>query len=450
METTFYLNINTIYFCFTNNKTKIRKSTRKKIDPKKWGVGFPLQKKETKELRDTLTYYKKNVDSYINEVVKQKKRYPTKYELSEYIKILTGNKVKSDLVTSLIYYYLDYCKKHFAKKTIQTKTIHLNHFRKHTKNLEIHDLNKAVFIKYINNLIGKKVEVETINTYIKDIKAMFNFLYEHEKLEIDYSHNRFLKKYSVKSKPVIALLQNELEILEAYELNSTRLQKVIDLFLFGCYTALRYEDLNSFTIQNVEGAKQIQIKKTGQLLNIPIIPEALRILEKYNYKLPKLSNQKANDYLKEAFKQYYLNRQVTINKQYINRIESETMPLYEVISFHKSRKTFITTALRRGLDKRIVMQLAGIKTDSVFRRYADYQNNEGQQAMSEMFSKGVKKPLSSKEYVKKMLVEFKTESTDMLIEADLSLEDLQYNLVQLKYKSDEQNKSFDKLKRQAK
>ena len=66
----------------------------------------------------------------------------------------------------------------------------------------------------------------------------------------------------------------------------------------------------------------------------------------------------------------------------------ESVPLYDAITFHKSRKTFITTALRRGISQRIVMQLAGIKTESTFRKYAAYENIEGDVEMHGNFSRG--------------------------------------------------------------
>ena len=37
--------------------------------------------------------------------------------------------------------------------------------------------------------------------------------------------------------------------------------------------------------------------KTGCSYYTPILPPAMEVLKKYNYQLPKISNQKANDYL---------------------------------------------------------------------------------------------------------------------------------------------------------
>jgi len=398
METTFYLNNQTIYFLFTHKGKKIRKTTTKKINPKYWGSGFPLQKKETLKLRQELSNYKIKIDSYISDIISKKGRQPTNLELSDFLKILLGEQRRSTSISDLIDIYIDYSERYHAKKTIQIKKIHLNDFREFVKSVEVNDLQKKIFTNYINRLVDRDLEVETINSYIKNLKAMFNYFYKEEILDINFGDKRYLTKYSSKSKPIITLTEDELLVIESYELSNIRLQRVVDLFLIGCYTGLRFEDLTNFNIVDKEGSKQIQISKTGQIINIPIIAESLRIFKKYNYILPKISNQKGNDYLKEAFKEYGLFRLVTENRNYVNRVESVRLPLYEAITFHKSRKTFITVALQRGISKRIVMALAGIESESVFKKYADYADKEGEEAMNNIFSQGARQPLTADQY----------------------------------------------------
>lgn len=110
-----------------------------------------------------------------------------------------------------------------------------------------------------------------------------------------------------KSKDPVFLDERELEALKTYDLKSKvegdRLLRVRDLFIFQCFTGLAYVDLKAFTEQEIfeiDGQKVIRSnrQKTEQGYISVLLPDAIEILEKYDYKLPIISNQKYNDYLK--------------------------------------------------------------------------------------------------------------------------------------------------------
>lgn len=79
--------------------------------------------------------------------------------------------------------------------------------------------------------------------------------------------------------------------------------RVRDLFIFCAYTGLAYVDSQNFDYETmtetINGQTYIDGKrvKTGSSFFTPILPPAMEILKKYNYQLPHISNQKANDYL---------------------------------------------------------------------------------------------------------------------------------------------------------
>ena len=81
--------------------------------------------------------------------------------------------------------------------------------------------------------------------------------------------------------------------------------KIRDLFVFECYTGLAFTDLKTLEDKNFvtdENGKKWIVKKrhkTNIVSTIPLMPVALEILEKYNYRLPMISNVKYNAYLKE-------------------------------------------------------------------------------------------------------------------------------------------------------
>lgn len=97
--------------------------------------------------------------------------------------------------------------------------------------------------------------------------------------------------------------EDELAMIESKELTDLTLDRVRDVFVFACYTGLSYSDLARFgkdDIVEVDGVKMVvgDRVKTGKEYMFVLLDPAVRILEKYNYRLPIISNQKYNDYLK--------------------------------------------------------------------------------------------------------------------------------------------------------
>jgi len=111
---------------------------------------------------------------------------------------------------------------------------------------------------------------------------------------------------SKEKKTIEPLTLDEVRIIAHKNLDhSERLEHVRDLFIFQCYTALSFADMTNLTAKDIktdENGKRWIIKerrKTKVRSTIPLVESSKNILEKYNYQLPTLSNQKYNAYLKE-------------------------------------------------------------------------------------------------------------------------------------------------------
>ena len=150
------------------------------------------------------------------------------------------------------------------------------------------------------------------------------------------------------------LTTKELTELENFSFSKDRLNRVKDVFIFSCYTGLAYIDLVNLTASNLcigmDGEYWIKTsrQKTDVPVNVPLLPQAMRIIEKYkddpivsskNALVPLFTNQKINDYLKE------IARECKIEK-YMN--------------FHMARHTFATTVtLTNGVPIETVSKMLG-------------------------------------------------------------------------------------------
>ena len=97
----------------------------------------------------------------------------------------------------------------------------------------------------------------------------------------------------------------EIELIKNFQSDYGYLERTRDLYLFQCMTGLAYADLMKFnknSVSEIDGHKIIQSnrQKTDENYITLFLPEAEKIAEKYKYELPKITNQKYNEYLKKV------------------------------------------------------------------------------------------------------------------------------------------------------
>lgn len=163
----------------------------------------------------------------------------------------------------------------------------------------------------------KKVEVEklyidlqtqnassTAGSKFQKAKTVLTWAFENGKIPSNPAANIHITK---KYKDPVWLRREELLTIAQKDLSySPRLEVVRDLFVFQCSSGLAWIDLSQLEPgdlkTNDEGRWYISKDrvKTGQNYTAVILPLGVKVLEKYNFNLPKVcSNQKMNAYLKE-------------------------------------------------------------------------------------------------------------------------------------------------------
>ena len=211
------------------------------------------------------------------------------------------------------------------------------------KDVRLKDLD----LKFIQDLeyffkTELKLKQATVYRSIQRVKKIIQFAISENYLKKNPFHLYKNKKYKT---VIIYLTDEELKRLEKHNFSQDRLQKVKDMFIFCCYTGLAYTEMSTLSTKNIEigfdGKEWIEMirKKTNRKISIPILPKARDILDKYDGKLPTLSNQKFNSYLKE------ISMLVGIDKK---------------LTHHTARKTFATTVLLfNNVPMEIVSELLG-------------------------------------------------------------------------------------------
>lgn len=299
---------------------------------------------------------------------------------------------------------IDHCKKILTTMEILGEESTIENFNRHffgeeeEEEEEQKDSSNKDFIAYCEEALAaedikigtrkhKQVVIDAVKTYgklktygdltPKNILAFDRWLHNGERSDVTiYGYHKRLKKWvgelarldeiprnpykivSVtrgKSKERQPLLESELKKMRDYPFDG-KLERVRDLFIFSAYTGLAFCDVQNFDYQSmtVKEGDLVFIDgnriKTDTKFFTPILAPAMEVLKKYDFNLPKISNQKANDYL------HLIQAQLGIKKN---------------LTFHVARHSFATLALAHDVPIENVARMLGhedIRTTQIYAK----------------------------------------------------------------------------------
>lgn len=240
------------------------------------------------------------------------------------------------------------------------------------------DIDLEFYQQFVDFLRKKGLATNTIGKKIQTLKIFLN-------TATDQGINNF-QKYKSRNFTAISeesdniyLTKQELKKLYEFDFTSNpKLERVRDMFIVACWTGLRYSDLQQITSDKIKGEYiELKQKKTGGKVVIPIHPTVMEIINKYKGILPKaISNQKYNDYLKEAAKKVGLNEIFVKYKSYNGMKHEKKYAKYELISSHTARRSFCTNAYKDNIPTLAIMAISGHKTEQAFLKYIKADGQE--------------------------------------------------------------------------
>lgn len=222
------------------------------------------------------------------------------------------------------------------------------------KDIEVSNVN-SVHIEGFQLELLKTMEQTTVSHILVKLKTFFIFAVNNGKITINPFNQVTIDR---SQKEVIKLDKDELEVIKRKPFVG-RLDKVKDLFLFQCYTGLAYCDMADLKASDIEtNGDMYFVRKNRQKTKIMFFTvinnEAMAILQKYNYQLPVLSNQKYNSYLKEI---------------------GDLCNIGKSLHSHIARHTCATQLLNDGMPIEIVSKVLGHSNTRQTQHYARLLDN---------------------------------------------------------------------------
>lgn len=377
-----------IYMRFTVNGSRMEVATKRDCQPEKWNASTG-RKSGTKDKVRSLNAYLDSLQVKVFEAHRQLIDKGQEITTDAIKEILTGASEQSKMILSI-----------FAQHNKEMRALVGKDFAPGTYNryeAALRNAKEFLLWKYkVSDLPIQKLDYDFISSYSFYLKSQRNishnttmrYLVYFKKIVFICVKNNWIPKdpffaFNISKRDVDRHPLDEIElqrIKEKHFLND-RLRKVRDIFLFSCYTGLSYVDAHklkkSGIVDGFDGRKWLSInrQKTDTAARIPILPDAQKILNRYQDHpqcvssgrlLPVMTNQRMNSYLKEIADVCEINRPIT---------------------FHLARHTFATTiSLANNVPIESISKMMGhrkITTTQIYAKIVDKKVSSDMQSLEE-------------------------------------------------------------------
>ncbi len=395
-----------IYFrSFFNNENKnFIYSTGEKIKPSEWDFESRQPndlngRTKRAEIHRSVKMQLDRYSSFFTEIVNRYKNINEeltvdilKQRFDEKFKKIT---VKSDFFR-IYQEFLDEKENDYTGNSISNST--LKRYKCNKNLLEDFESNFRVKItlgKFDDKLYNKFLKYcieekkHSANTLHRNVGLLKTFLLWALNKKYTYNNNFITFKKPAKfTTDEIALNYEQVELIYNYDFSDNkRLERVRDLFIFGCTTGMRFGNYSTISRSDVDGnfIRVIDLKSKSKNLAIPLNSISKSILEKYDYNLPSITNQKMNEYIKEVFKKLEFTDEIKKTMKYGDELVDQKAEFWTRISSHTARRSFITIMKNKRVPDKVIMSYTGHTSLEVFNAYYRPSEDDKINYMNEVF-----------------------------------------------------------------
>ena len=245
------------------------------------------------------------------------------------------------------------------------------------------------YVGYLRDV--KEMRNTTIGKQLSFLKWFLRWAFK-KGVHQNNAYDSYKPKLKSTQKKIIFLTWDELNRLREFKIPSNKqaLERVRDVFLFQCFTGLRYSDVFNLHRSDIKGDHiEVTTVKTSDSLIIELNNHSKAILDKYkdvafedDKVLPVITNQKMNDYLKELAEMAGIDEPIRQTYYKGNERIDEITPKYALLGTHAGRRTFICNVLALGIPPQVVMKWTGHSDYKAMKPYIDIADDIKANAMS--------------------------------------------------------------------
>lgn len=332
------------------------------------------------------------------------KRVPTLGEIKDLFNDMVGRKTKTN--ESLADPNLDLfqvfdlftetmgMQNQWTKSTFEKFAAIKSHLHDFDPNLSFPGINESKMQAYLSYLEKKGLRNTTIAKNLAFVRWFLRWAHKkgYYNGDMQDTFKPKLKGTDGNSKEIIYLTQDEIKILENHQFlpMQAALERVRDVFLFCCFTGLRYSDVAKLKRSDIkDGFIVVVTKKTVDGLRIELNKHSQAILDKYkdmkfpkDLALPIISNVKMNARLKILGQVCGIDEPTRIVYFQGGVRHEEVFPKWALLTTHCGRRTFVVTALQLGIPSEVIMKWTGHNDFSAMKPYVKIVDELKAKAMS--------------------------------------------------------------------
>lgn len=240
-------------------------------------------------------------------------------------------------------------------------------------NLSFSNVN-AHFYELFTCFLGETLNNtnNTISKKIKTLKAFLNVAATQKLIEYSAYH-----PFKTRMSSSLRISLTESELSRMFNLNLSikkELGEARDLFLFGCFTGLKFSDIVGLMPQDMINDRiSIYNPYSKRNINIPLNNYATMLVKKYEgmytTSFPVISNAMINKYVKDLAQMAHIDAptetEIFRGKEVIRRVR----PKYELITADTARFTYATLSLKAGMRPELLMVILGQKNIHALLQY---------------------------------------------------------------------------------
>ena len=254
-----------------------------------------------------------------------------------------------------------------AKNSRDNNLTMLKNLLEFKKNVTLTEIDRNFFKGFIDFLTTKGLSTNTIRLYGILLKARMHEAYIDGKIVKRQDFFGIIPK----KKP------NEIHFLTLEELQTlfatNAPEKIKNPFMFCCFTGLRFSDLKALKWEDIDNGIIVKrMKKTGEIVRIPLSENALRFMPKRGAKANLVFDLGPLNTFSRKLKEWANEAGITKN-----------------IHFHMSRHSFATLALSNGADLYTVSKLLGhreVTTTQVYAKVLDEGRKKAVDAIPDLLT----------------------------------------------------------------
>ena len=253
----------------------------------------------------------------------------------------------------------------------------IKHIDKFSEEFDCNIFTNSVTAEFLDDFIvyleDQGLRHNTIVGYILKIQSLVR-----KASQYNYAIDNTYNEIELKCEPTNAVFLSMNEITRIYYYKFVKQdrrkakERIRDMFVIGCLTALRYSDYSRLTSKNlIDNYIMIRTKKTNIDVKVPAHDYVKEIFDKYHGDVPcGLCIQYFNKYLKVIMREIGINNLITYSFTKGGKLITVTREKWEIISSHTARRSAATNMYLTGRMKTYeIMKLTGHRSEQNFFRY---------------------------------------------------------------------------------